>query len=148
MLLLVLAVVLASHVVRSGQRIWRGYAEGIGYDATAWHTSPLVQFVKRLPRNAVIYSNGADALSYLTGRFVRFVPFRFDRRTGRANPVQRQISSVQEIARERDVYVVFADTINWRFYALRENELVNAIPLRLIERFPDGRVYGEPPSRG
>ncbi|WP_254023272.1 glycosyltransferase family 39 protein [Mesorhizobium ventifaucium] len=139
-----IAVVLAAHLVRSTDRVWRAYATGIGYDATAWHSSPLVQFVKDLPADAIVYSNGADALGYLTGRFVRLVPRQFDRRTQREDPnntLEEQILSLRRSIISGNGYVVFFDAITSRFYNLPENDLVKVVPLSLYKQLPDGRVY-------
>lgn len=137
-------IVLSSHVIRSANRVWNGYQSGIGYDAAKWHASPLAKFVSKLPPDAVVYSNGADALSFLTERTVRFVPFRFDRRTGQENPekpLEAQIAALRRSIASHDTYVIFDDAIDWRFYAVSESDLVKAVPLKPYATFSGGRIY-------
>src|SRR3546814_3507925 len=79
--------VCSSDLLTGENRHGRGYAE------MAWRYSPTVAAVRKLPPNAIIFSNGPDAINYLTGRHTRFIPFLFQRRTGRddpANPYRRQ----------------------------------------------------------
>jgi len=143
-LLVVVAIILASHMVRSSHRVWISYSNGIGYNTVAWRSAPEVQFVKNLPADATVYSNGADILAFQTGRRTRYIPFRFNRRTQLEDPIntlEDQISSIRRSIENGDTYIVFMDEIDWRFYILPEDELAESVPLALYAELPNGRVY-------
>src|SRR3546814_7218152 len=92
----------------------------------AWRYSPTVAAVRKLPPNAIIFSNGPDAINYLTGRHTRFIPFLFQRRTGRddpANPYRRQLEDMAKHVHRGHGYVIFLDRIPGRFYLPAEADL-------------------------
>ena len=117
---------------------------GRGYAEMAWRYSPTVAAVRKLPPNAVIFSNGPDAINYLTGRHTRFIPFLFQRRTGRddpANPYRRQLADMAKHVHRGHGYVIFLDRIPGRFYLPAEADLRRQLNLVLVKQFPDGRIY-------
>ncbi len=57
----------------------RVYSENgvpMGYNNQAWKSSKAVKFIKTLPDDSLVYSNGADAIDFLTGRTVDSIPMR------------------------------------------------------------------------
>ncbi len=138
------ALVLLSNVVRTAHQSRDAYVNGIGFSSIHWDSSPILQAVKELPPNAKIYSNAPDALNFLTGRQTHYVPLRFERRTGMDNPLSprsAQIANVAAALKQGDGYLIFADKVDWRFYLMSEDELRNALELRVIEEVEDGRIY-------
>src|SRR3546814_12102551 len=84
--------VCSSDLLTGENRHGRGYAE------MAWRYSPTVAAVRKLPPNAIIFSNGPDAINYLTGRHTRFIPFLFQRRTGRDDPTNPHRRPLEDVA--------------------------------------------------
>jgi 4-amino-4-deoxy-L-arabinose transferase-like glycosyltransferase len=144
MLAVVALLVLAGHVVRTAYRVNEAYAYGIGYAALAWTQSPTLDAVRRLPPDALIYSNGPDAIAYVTKRRARAIPFHFQLRTGRDDPRRPFVRQLGEFGRDMAVensFLVFLDGIDWRFYAAKEADLVRRFDLVLVNRERDGRIY-------
>lgn len=137
-------IIIASHIVRTAELTRENYRDGIGYASRSWQTSPIVQAVDALPPNAAIYSNGPDALNYLTPRTTAFTPFRIQRRTGRDNPHDSfgsQIERLRAKLADGNSYVVIMDKVDWRFYLATEPALIRAADLKLLRAEEDGRIY-------
>lgn len=143
-LTLFVLVVLAAHAVRTADETHGNYRKGIGYAALAWTNSPVMRAVSRLPATAEIYSNGPDAVGYVAGRPAKFIPLRWMPRTGKdnpANPYGKQIETLRARLAAGDCYVVLLDRVDWRAYTDSEENLKNALGLKLVVSLPDGRIY-------
>ncbi len=53
---------------RSLRIVQQNYQLGLGYNSTAWQTSPVITQVKKLPAGTILISNENTAIYYLTGR--------------------------------------------------------------------------------
>jgi hypothetical protein len=71
-------LVLVAYVPRSWELIRVMRQEGIGYNNASWRNSEIVAVVKRLDSGAIIYSNEAFPLYYLTGIGAYGIPEKFD----------------------------------------------------------------------
>ena len=47
---------------------------GLGYSASPWRNSALIELARKLPDDVLIYSNAPDALYLLTGRLAKPIP--------------------------------------------------------------------------
>ncbi|WEX75266.1 glycosyltransferase family 39 protein [Sinorhizobium numidicum] len=143
--LVVLAVVvLCSHTVRTVVRSADAYRSGIGYASLEWTNSPTMAAVNDLPANALIYSNGPDAIAYVLRRPARYIPEHFKLRTGNedpSNPFEKQIGDLLRASTGQPAYLVMFDRITWRFYRASEAELKQLLSLATVATAPDGRVY-------
>lgn len=141
------AVVLVSHATRTIIRSAEAYRSGIGYASLAWHASPTMDAVRQLPQDALLVSNGADAIAYILGRPASFVPERVQLRTGVENPekpLELQLQQLRERLGRGPSYVVVFDKVDWRFYLLEEAELTRRLSLVKVADFADGRIYALP----
>lgn len=141
--------VMGSHAVRSTVRTHQVYAKGFGYTARIWRESPTIAAVRRLPANAVIFSNGPEVIALLDERPALTSPQERQLRTDRpepGNPVSRQIAAIRARAAVGDVpvYLVFFDNVDWRFYLAPEDMLVRDLSPQVVARLTDGRVYRIP----
>ena len=143
--LVALAVfVIGSHAARAAVRSHTAFDTGIGYASLAWRTSPTIAAVRKLPPEAVIYSNGADAIAYLLGRPAHFIPERVQLRTGVDNPdkpYEAQLADLHARLSAGPAYLVLIDRVDWRFYLAGEEELKSRLPLVLVADEADGRIY-------
>ena len=143
-LAVVAVLVLAGHAVRTAYRVNDAYANGIGFAALAWTESPTLEAVQGLPTDALIYSNGPDAIAYVTKRRAFSIPFYFQPRTGRDDPLRpfaRQLGDFGRDMAAGNSFLVFLDGVDWRFYAAKETDLVQRFGLVLVNREKDGRIY-------
>lgn len=144
MLYLAVAVVIVGHTVRTASLVREAYLNGTGYEGPKWRGSPIISAVTQLPRDATIFSNAPDAISYLTARKTKLIPTKFERRTGvedSGRPYKVQIEELASIGRRGNTYVVFVDGVDWRFYLAPENELQKDAALVLAQTKADGRIY-------
>jgi len=114
------------------------------YNGPKWQRSRLVNWLKAVPHEVPIFTNGPTALSYVTGRPASGIPLRRDKYTLLDD--DRYESSLQEIARSlrsKGGYVVWF--ARHRIYDPRlanETDVVKRLKVRAIRRFEDGTVYG------
>lgn len=84
------AILLAAFVlvngVRCAARIVTVRRAGIGYTGARWINSPVIQRIKMLPPDAMIYTDMRSAVSFLTKMPASALPASTEMTTGRANP--------------------------------------------------------------
>lgn len=143
LLFVVLAVGLTMmNSVRAAKWVTERFHDGVGYASRAWQTSELVTRVKRLPPEIPIYSNGNDALAFLTGRDVRSIPRKFDPVLGKPDPsFHADIESMKTDLLERDGVLVYFDTVTWRWYLPPASDLAQELSLHVKETAADGVIY-------
>jgi hypothetical protein len=123
-----------------------GYAEGWGYAAESWRSSPTVAFVNALPNSAAVYSDDAYALLFLTHRDVRSVPNKVVRRLGADNPqYAAQLTDMRERLEATNGVVVIFERDRGEFVMPVLPDLERAMPLREQARFADATVYALAP---
>jgi hypothetical protein len=141
------AVVLVSHSVRIAVRSEQAFRSGVGYASKAWIDSPTMAAIAKLPADATLYSNGADAIAYVLKRPASFVPEHVQLRTAIENPnkpFEVQLQQVRDTMAEGNAYVVIFDNVDWRSYLVTEAELQERLSLQKIAEEPDGRIYTVP----
>lgn len=137
-------LMLVSHGIRSTVRVHQAWQEGVGFASLDWARSPTLAAVDRLPRDAVIYSNGSDAIGYVLRRPARDIPAPFMLRTGRDDPnfpYRVQLAGAQAALARGNAYVVFLNRIDWRFYMASEQELIRQLRLVPVAKLEDGTIY-------
>jgi hypothetical protein len=137
-------VFLASHVFRTAVRTKSAYEQGLDFASLSWANSPTIEAVRKLPRGAMLYSNGPEAIIYAARRPATIIPMKADSRTGLDrphNPYRKQLEAARQRLQRGNAYMVFVDGVDWRFYTATESELTQALGLRLVTRLTDGRIY-------
>lgn len=137
-------IVIASHSIRTTVRSYQAHQSGVGFASREWRASPTMETIRKLPTDAMIYSNGADAIAYVLKRPANFVPERVQLRTGRENPAhpfEQQLQTMRQSVMQKPSYIVIFDSLPWRFYLADEPELMQHLPLLKIADKPDGRIY-------
>ncbi|NLX10652.1 MAG: hypothetical protein GXY36_13425 [Chloroflexi bacterium] len=130
--MIVLAAGFLDHISREGQ----------GYTGRAWQESALMAQIEALPPDTLIYSNGPDAIYFLTGRAAWRIPA--ERQAGTLEPNPDYAAEVAQmgarLAAEGGVMAYF-ETIDWRWYLPAAAELTARLPLRAAITVPDGALY-------
>lgn len=121
--------------------LWRTRSEGLYYASKTWQESPILARVRELPDNVLIYSNGSDAIYFITGRAAVRVPNKADKMNRIANQAYlEQMKHIgAQLAAGRAV-LVDIDRYPDRWQYPNENELRAVLPLRVIAREADGVI--------
>jgi hypothetical protein len=165
---IILVICVADKLSRFGTRVllWRGFLflalaliamnakqaasfaaarhnDGSGFASRAWAGSKTIEFLKNSSELRTTYSNGIDALYFLTKRDALRIPAKIDPTTGKSNlDFEREINSLRfELLQNRAV-LVYLDKITWRWYLPTKDELNNVYKLPILSQLDDGTIYG------
>jgi hypothetical protein len=131
-----------SHGVRGFHWLTAAQADGPGYASRAWKNSASIAFVRDAPADVPIYSNGYDAIYYLTGRRTFYLPEKIIHGTGRPNPYyEEELKKMASDLQEHDGDIVYFNTLSERSSFLpSESELKSRLPL-ISRKTADGTIY-------
>jgi hypothetical protein len=116
--------------------------DGQGYASRAWKESQTISHVKNLPAGVPIYSNGYDAIYYLTRRSAIYIPEKVKHGTGRDNGnYATEVESMGRVLKERSGVLVYFNKFPERWFLPSETELKQQLELRSAEINSDGSVY-------
>lgn len=140
---LVLALVFAlSYGLRAATWFELTRRDGQGYASRQWRDSETIARVRLLPSGAPIYSNGYDAIYYLTGQPALYLPEEVIHGTGRANQNYRsELDRMQKDLREHQGVVVYFNTLPERWFLPTESEIKTQLSLAGVGTFTDGSIY-------
>lgn len=101
------------------------------------------QYINALPRERVIYSNGPDLITFLTGRPAVMLPRKISAASTLPNPdFGRELESLQTDLAQNKAVVIYLDRVTWRAYLPSRDELENSYHLPVLRLLQDGVVYG------
>ena len=132
--LIVFAVLLvASHSFRFVTWLERTSKDGQGYASRTWTESETIMAVRRMAPAGPIYSNGYDAIHYLTGRSAVLIPEKIIHGTGQPNPnYQQELDAMVTDISGHDGVLVYFHRFTERSYLPSENELRERIPRQVL----------------
>jgi hypothetical protein len=123
-------------------RIDDGGERGGGYTARVWRESPVLATVRALPPGVPVYSNGPDAIWFLTGRATKVLPAEEDYLTGRANPqYDQQVAAMSVRLRAGGGLIVYFPMIRSRHSLPTVADLRRFMPLQQLSSDPVGAIY-------
>jgi hypothetical protein len=89
------------------------------------------------------YSNGIDAIYFLTRKEALRIPPKIDRISGKNNPeFERDLNAMRNDLTQNRAVVLYLDKITWRWYLPSKDELENVYKLPILARLKDGVIYG------
>jgi len=110
-----------------------------GYTASAWRTSRVLAAIAAADPDQPVYTNGFDALYFLTGRQARPLPAEKDYLTGRANP--RYPEELALLGRSGGLVAYFGALTARRSFLPSQASLERALPLQRVESDDVGTLY-------
>jgi len=120
--------------------ITRGDAQG--YAGRSWTESDTIARIRSLPADAAIYSNGHDAIYYLTGRRAIYLPQKVNMITGRANEnYEAQLKQIAADLQAGGGVLVYFNTLSERWFLPTAEELESKLAWNKREAFADGTIY-------
>jgi hypothetical protein len=133
---------LCSYSVRGGMWLWHTRQDGQGYASRAWRESKTIEQVKTLPAGAPIFSNGYEAIYYLTHRPAMYLPEKVKHGTGRVNVnFAAEVESMGKALKDRRGVLVYFNTFPERWFLPSEIDLRKQLPLSPITTLNDGSIY-------
>ncbi|MCL5257316.1 MAG: hypothetical protein M1319_05915 [Chloroflexi bacterium] len=112
------------------------------FNGEKWRGSQTIALVRSLPPGTRIYSNGPDAIYYLTGRLAVKIPNRIDQFSGLTNTGYS--SAMDDMAKEmsaKGVVLVYLRLVDWRWQLPSEGDLKVSMALRAVASTDDGAIY-------
>lgn len=138
-----LVVFSAATLLNSLFSIRAGYPQNLGFSSPIWRQSETLALVKRLPAEAVIFSNSPEAIYLYTNRPVQPLPKKFLSANQQLNAsYAADLSSMQgQIENQRGVLVYF-NTLPERSTLPTAEELKAQLSLCVVAQAADGAIYG------
>ncbi|MCU1268052.1 MAG: rane protein of unknown function [Acidobacteria bacterium] len=142
MALVVLAMLLlCSQSLRLAGWFIRTSSDGQGYASRTWIESETIRAVQQQPPNILIYSNGYDAIHYLTGRSARLIPEKIVHGTGRVNiNHDRELDEMKNDLNEHRGMLVYFHNLSERTYLPSEDELRSRLSPQ-VRNLNDGSIF-------
>ncbi len=115
--------------------------DGAGYTNERWKALEIWGVIKSLPLEAVIYSNGPDAISFIGGRSSCNIPNRIDRAS-----LQKHVDYEHRLAKMRDGLstkngiLIYFDSLASPL-SLSKDELVTDLRLTRVFESPEASAY-------
>jgi hypothetical protein len=128
-----LAIVTLMHLGNAPGWILRDHYNGAGYGSTEWRASRLIEYVRNLPADTIIFSNAPDAIYLLTNRMTKSIPRR---------PVTELALTAM---RADDARLVYFKSIDWRSLTLEELKRELSLQVDLDEE--DGEALSNKVTR-
>jgi hypothetical protein len=136
-----MAVFCLFSVIQGTNRAIDNYRQGIGLNSVSWRNSGTIEQVRILPDNVTIYSNLPHAVYFRAGRSAYSLPHKFDSVNRRENPNYTvDLATMQRQIENPGGMVVLFTSFNYSTL-LGEEELLKAMPLKVIAETNDGRIY-------
>jgi hypothetical protein len=121
------------------------HKDGSGFSTQMWVGSKSIEYSRTVSPVRTIYSNGVDAIYFLTRREAVRLPAKFDPTGGKNNAeFERDINAMRNDLTQNRAVVIYLDNITWRWYLPSRDELENVYKLPVLIRLEDGVIYGSP----
>ncbi len=130
----------AAHAVPAA---WDMRKNGSGYTSRHWQQSEIIGYLTEIQDERMIYSNGPDAIRFLTDKDAWMIPGKTNPYTTRLHKsYDAEIEQIFEDCREGRVLIAYLDDITWRWYLPLASEIESVGDLPVLSRLQDGVVYG------
>lgn len=127
------------------QQEYLSYAStnGIQFASKRWIQSEMLQWLKKLPQDTIIYTNGPDAVYIIANRPSKMIPRVIS--PGDRTENKHFVNEIKEMAAQVSNgkgVVIYFDIITWRWYLPTIKQLSQILPLQLKYRCRDGIAVG------
>lgn len=136
----VVTALLVFHAVHAGKWGRKSYVEGMGYSNESWREGTLLPYIRGLPTESAVFSNGYDAIYILTGREAYPLPEAIG-----STPLERWdlrpdwAHFRHFVETSRGVIAFFREPT--RRGMIDEIELTRSLDLCTALEAPEGRIY-------
>lgn len=118
------------------------HQEGRGYNSSLWRTSKSLAYVKSLPKEVSVYSNGHDVISFLTEKDAKMIPPKLSPVTHVQNAdFQKNSEAICQKVAQNKAVIVYLDNITWRWYLPDKAEFRSLCGMPAALKFDDGVIF-------
>lgn len=146
--ILILIIFISSNIFNTTKWAINRYYSGQGYSQSYFLNSETIKFLKKLPENIEIYSNGPDLIYYLTKKPAKIIP-RVQEKEANINRNSNfdTLESFKDAIKKNNNIIVYFNGIS-RKYLFSIEDLKKNINLYLYKKFSDGNIYKAIPNIG
>jgi len=138
---LVALALIGSYSLRAASWFNRTRRDGQFYASRNWKDSETIARIRSLPSAVPIYSNGYDAIYYLTHRPAILIPEKVSFVTGQPNQnYEAELEKMSTALKDQKGVLVYFNTLSERWYLPAESELKSQLSLTEIAKAPDGSI--------
>jgi hypothetical protein len=142
---ILICVFCTAYLAKGAGLLVQSYREGNGFNSATWQGSQTLKSLQQLPRRVYIYSNAPDGIFLQTGRPASVLPEKFDVVEQRPNlDFNKNMEIMLDRIEDGGVLVYFSG-LDWPNLP-DEQELVQALPLRVLGQYSDGTIYAAAPK--
>ncbi|MGD2027617.1 MAG: hypothetical protein PVI99_07360 [Anaerolineales bacterium] len=117
---------------------------GLGYTSRNWRDSDSISYVRQLEEDKKIYTNGADAIKFLSGKLSFSIPRTLYPGTMEENEqFDHEMKTMCTEIKQGEAILILFDSIAWRWYFPNQEKIEATCKVPILQRFSDGTVYGE-----
>jgi hypothetical protein len=106
-------LILISNTARFSARFRDIQANGVGFQTAQWRDDEVVNYIRSLPEDTMLYSDNPALVYFVTQRAPYSIPLRFNIQTTRANPeFETEMKALADLGARRNMVVILLET-NW-----------------------------------
>jgi len=143
LLLAALLPVIAFNAVHSWEFIQRSNRGSMkGYNGTSWQEAEIIHWLDNLPEGTPVYSNGNDAVYFVSGRPCARLPYKyspFSLQTNRS--LESDMQEMDAVLADGGV-VLYFPAIRWRGYLVSLEELEDRYSFEVLFENESGYILG------
>ena len=115
---------------------------GVGFAGREWKNSKALSFLKKVPKDTLIYSNGPDVIDILLERQAKMIPAKRISSTRQDNvDFQKQMEDMVHHLRTTQGVLAYLNSVTWRWYLPSIEEVRKYGEFRPIYEGVDGVIY-------
>jgi hypothetical protein len=140
---LVFLLVITFNAVHASKFIARSHSGSLKmYAGDGWQEAVIIHRVRALPDGLPIYSNGEDAIYFVTGKPAASFPEKSSPFSLQANPnYGQELEQMQKVLQDRGGFIICFTGMTWRGYLPDCKELEATLPLEVQWAGDEGWIY-------
>ncbi|WP_420208601.1 hypothetical protein [Candidatus Electronema sp. JC] len=121
------------------------HKNGNGYTSKYWNNSDIIYYLSDIHDGKTIYSNGPDAILFLTGKEAVMIPAKVSAVTRRVNEdYKEEMNQMIKKCSDGKALIVYFNALTWRWYLPSIEEVDATDNLPVLRKYQDGIIYGAP----
>jgi hypothetical protein len=139
LLVLLSSSIKAKHAISTAIEIRRN---GSGYTSRYWRNSDIIAYLSDVSEAITIYSNGPDAIRFLTGKKAAMLPSKVFVDDERNEDYQDQLNQIIRKCKAGNALIVHLNAITGRWYFPSNQEIEATDDIPVLSRSQEGVIYG------